>query len=305
MFESSRKFMKKLGLPEGDLFDMPSSTKRFPDGAAFRIECPTVNSADAVASLLETSTKMGITINRVTETYGMFRHTRNEIKDYCKLCNQYGAELLLSVGPRATYDTGATVLSPQGVRISYRLRGMEQVLRAIEDIRRGCELGCRGFLAYDEGMLWVANEMRKQGELPKDIIFKCSAHLGHCNPASFKLLKDLGADSINPVRDLQLPMIAALRAAVDTPIDIHTDNPPGSGGFIRVYEAPEMVRIAAPVHCKTGNSVVGGHGEMTSAADGKRMAEQAAIVVEMVTKYYPELKQSGKRAADMRIPAIV
>lgn len=304
MFESSRKFMKKLGLPEGDLFDMPSSKLRFPDGAAFRIECPTVNSADAVAALLETSTKMGITINRITETYGMFRHTANEIREYCRLCNQYGTELLLSVGPRATYDTGATVLSQQGVRISYRLRGMEQVLRGIEDIRRGYELGCRGFLVYDEGMLWVVNEMRKAGELPKEIIFKCSAHLGHCNPASFKVLANLGADSINPVRDLQIPMIAALRAAVDTPIDVHTDNPPGSGGFIRVYEAPEIVRVAAPVHCKTGNSVVSGHGEMTSASDGKRMAEQAAIVVEMVTKYYPDLKQSGKRTEDMRIPAI-
>jgi len=304
MFESSRKFMKKLGLPEGDLFDMPSSAKRFPDGAAFRIECPTVNSADAVASLLETSTKMGITINRVTETYGMFRHTVNEMRDYCRLCNQYGAELLMSVGPRATYDTGATVLSPQGVRISYRLRGMEQVLRGIEDIRRGYELGVRGFLIYDEGMLWVANEMRKEGELPKEIVFKCSAHLGHCNPASCRLLANLGADSINPVRDLQIPMIAALRAAVDTPIDVHTDNPPGSGGFIRVYEAPEIVRVAAPVHCKTGNSVVGGHGEMTSAADGKRMAEQAAIVVEMLGRYQPELKQSGKRAKDMRIPVV-
>ena len=81
MFESSRNFVKKLGLPEGDLFDMPSSAARFPDGAAFRIECPTVNSAEAVASLLETSTRIGITINRVTETYGMFRHTRNEIRD--------------------------------------------------------------------------------------------------------------------------------------------------------------------------------------------------------------------------------
>jgi hypothetical protein len=302
MFESSRKFMKKLGLPEGDLFDMPTSAKRFPDGAAFRIECPTVNTSEAVKALLDTSTKMGITINRITETYGMFRHTQSEIREYCKICKDYGCELLLSVGPRATYDTGATVQTPQGVRISYRLRGMEQVLRAIEDIRRGYDLGCRGFLAYDEGMLYVANEMRKAGELPKDIVFKCSAHLGHCNPASFKVLKGLGADSINPVRDLSIPMIAALRAAVDTPIDIHTDNPPGSGGFIRVYEAPEIVRVAAPVHCKTGNSVVSGHGQLTSASDGKKMAEQAAIVVEMVNKYQPDLKQSGKNASDMRIP---
>jgi hypothetical protein len=304
MFEETREYVKKLGLPSGDLFDMPSSALRFPDGAAFRIEVPTVNSAEAVAALLDTATKNGITINRVTETYGMFRHTREEIKEYCKLCNEYGAELLMSTGPRATYDTGATVLSPQGVRISYRLRGMEQVLRAVEDIKRGYDLGVRGFLIYDEGMLWLVGQMRKDGALPKEVVFKTSAHLGQCNPCSFKLLESLGADSINPVRDLQIPMIAALRAAVQVPLDVHTDNPPGSGGFIRVYEAPEIVRVAAPVHCKTGNSVVSGHGEMTTAADGKRMADQAAIVVEMVNKYYPELKQSPKRASDLRLPAV-
>jgi len=304
MFEATRDYLKKLGMPTGDLFDMPSSTKRFPDGAAFRIEVPTVNTAEAAGALLDTATKNGITINRVTETYGMFRHTRNEIKEYCRLCGQYGAELMLSVGPRATYDTGATVLSEQGVRISYRLRGMEQVLRGVEDIKRGYDLCCRAFLIYDEGMLWLIGQMRKDGALPKEIVFKTSAHLGHCNPCSFRLLESLGADSINPVRDLQIPMIAALRAAVSVPLDVHTDNPPGSGGFIRVYEAPEILRVGAPLHLKTGNSVVGGHGEMTSAVDGKRMADQAAIVVEMVTKYLPEFTQSPKGSSDLRIPVV-
>ncbi len=228
---------------------------------------------------------------------------RREVKEYCKLCSDYGCELLLSTGPRATYDTGATVLSPQGVRVGYRLRGQEQLIRAIEDIKRGYELGCRGFLIYDEGMLWVANEMRKNGDLPKDIIFKCSAHMGYCNPASMKLLKDLGADSINPIRDLQIPMHSAIRQALgDTPLDIHMDNPPGSGGFIRVFEAPEIVRVAAPLHCKTGNSVIGGHGEMTGASEGKKMANQATIVVEMINRYAPELKQSARRTKDMCIP---
>ena len=304
MFEATREYVKKLGLPAGDLYDMPSSAARFPDGGAFRIEVPTVNTAEAVCALLDTATKNNITINRVTETYGMFRHTCAEIKEYCRLCNEYGAELLLSVGPRATYDTGATVLSPQGARISYRLRGMEQVLRAVEDIKRGYDLGCRGFLIYDEGMLWLVGQMRKDGALPKDIIFKTSAHLGQCNPCSFKLLESLGADSINPVRDLQIPMIAALRAAVKVPLDVHTDNPPASGGFIRVYEAPEIVRVAAPVHCKTGNSVVAGHGQLTSASDGKKMAVQASIVVEMVSKYSPELTQSPKGSSDLHLPIV-
>jgi hypothetical protein len=304
MFEETRKYVKTLGLPEGDLNDLPTSDARFPDGAYFRIEVPTVNSAAAVAALLEESDKIGVTINRVTETYGMFRHTRQELKEYCKLCNDYGAELLLSVGPRATYDTGATVLSEQGVRIGYRLRGMEQVLRAVEDIKRGIDIGCRGFLIYDEGMLWLVGQMRKDGELPSDIIFKTSAHCGHCNPASFKVLESLGADSINPVRDLQLPMIAALRAAVKAHLDLHTDNPPGSGGFIRVYEAPEIVRVAAPVHLKTGNSVVSAHGQITGATDGKRMADQASIVVEMVNKYYPEATQTKRGSADLHIPVV-
>jgi hypothetical protein len=304
MFEETRAYLKKLGLPEGDLFDMPSSEARFPDGAAFRIEVPTVNTAEAVGALLETAEKNNITINRVTETYGMFRHTQAEIKEFCRLCADYGAELMLSVGPRATYDTGATVLSSQGIRISYRLRGMEQVIRAIEDIKRGYDLGCRGFLVYDEGMLWLAGQMRKDGELPKDIIFKASAHLGQCNPCSFKVLESLGADSINPVRDLQIPMIAALRAAVSVPLDVHTDNPPASGGFIRVFEAPDIVRVGAPLHCKTGNSVVSAHGSLTSATDGKRMADQASIVVEMLNKYYPDLTQSPKRSEDLFIPKI-
>jgi hypothetical protein len=304
MFEKTREYVKKLGLPPGDLWDLPTSNARFPDGAVFRIEVPTVNSAEAVAALLETSDKLGVTINRVTETYGMFRYTRQELKEFCRLCHDYGCELVLSTGPRATYDTGASVLSPQGVRVSYRLRGMEQLLRGIEDVKRGIDIGCRGFLIYDEGMLWVVAQMRKDGELPSDVIFKCSAHLGHCNPASFKVLESLGADSINPVRDLQLPMHAALRAAVKVAIDIHTDNPPGSGGFIRVYEAPEIARVAAPVHLKTGNSVVSAHGQITSASDGKKMAAQASIVKEMLNTYYPDFKQSERRAPDLRIPLV-
>lgn len=292
IFQKTRDYLTKLGLPGGDLEDLPTSGKTFPDGAHFRIEVPTVNSAEAMSALLKRADELGIVINRVTETYGIFRHTIPELKEYIQIANDYGCEVVLSCGPRATYDTGASVLSPQGMRISYRLRGMEQVIRAIEDVKRAVAIGARAIMVYDEGLLWVLNQMRTDEELPKDIFFKLSAHCGHCNPASFKVFEQLGADTINPVRDLQLPMIAALRAAVRIPLDLHTDNPPASGGFIRSYEAPEMARVASPCHLKTGNSVVAGHGIITSATDGKRMAEQASIVVEMVNKYHPELKQS-------------
>jgi hypothetical protein len=198
----------------------------------------------------------------------------------------------MSPGPRATYDTSATANTPQGARIGYRLRGQEQLVRAITDIRRAAELGVRSFLIYDEGMLYVVDSMRRDGIFPLKTHFKVSAHCGHGNAASIRVLWKLGANSINPVRDLSLPMISALRQAAPIPLDIHTDNPPSSGGFIRFYEAPEIARIAAPVHLKTGNSVLGGHGETTTAEDAKRMVKQAVLVLEMMSEFAPDLKQS-------------
>ena len=88
------------------------------------------------------------------------------------------------------------------------------------------------FSVYDEGCLWLLNEMRKAGEIPADCHFKVSAHAGHGNPCSAKLLELIGANSVNPVRDIQLQMLAAMRQAIDIPIDIHTEN---SEVYRRIY----------------------------------------------------------------------
>lgn len=302
LFQATREFVKTLNLPAGDREELPTSGKTFADGCHYRLEVPTINSAEALQALLETSEKEGVLINRVDETYGAFRHTLRELKEYVAICKDRGVELNVSVGPRATYDTSATRLSAQGVRIGYRLRGMEQVVRAVEDVLRIAELGVRGVLVYDEGLLWVLNEMRKAGKIPSNMHFKVSAHCGHGNPASFKVLEQLGADSINPVRDLALPMIAALRAAVEVPLDVHTDNPPGSGGFIRFFEAPEMVRVGSPIHLKSGNSAIGGHGEITGRSEAAAMARQVVIMREFMERYFPEARQSPRGSKDMAIP---
>ena len=43
MFEETRQYLKQIGMLQGDAFDMPSSSLRFPDGGAFPIEVPTVS----------------------------------------------------------------------------------------------------------------------------------------------------------------------------------------------------------------------------------------------------------------------
>ena len=244
--------------------------------------------------LLREAQRLGITVNRIDETLGAFRHTRAELMEYAALCRDNGVALTVSIGPRAAYDTSATRLSRQGAVIGYRLRGEEQLVRALEDAKRVCDLGIRGLLVYDEGLLWVLNEARRAGELPADTVLKASAHCGHGNGASFRLLERCGADSINPVRDLSLDMLCALRASVSVPLDIHTDCPESSGGFIRTYEAPEIVRCCAPVYLKTGNSALAAHGSLPTEADAARMAQQAAIVMEMLGRYLPEARQLSR-----------
>ena len=283
--KETREFLKSIGMPEGDAYDLPTSEKRFHDGGQYRFEVPGIQSPKVMEALLDEMDKYQISLHRVTQTKGIMMLTDSEIMEMVKLAKDYGTDLILAIGPRATINT------PEGVRMGYRLRGQEQIVRAVEDVKRAAAFGCRSFLVYDEGCLWLLNEMRKEGEIPADCHFKISAHAGHGNPCSAKLLE---ANSINPVRDIQLQMLAAMRQAIDIPIDIHTENPKSTGGFIRHYEVPEMIRIAAPIYLKTGGSVAKTHSWDSSEADAKKRAKQVSLVKRVIDAYYPEAIQSPK-----------
>ena len=292
--EKTREFMKKIGLPEGDAYSLPTSEKRFEDGGQYRFEVPGIQGPSVMEALLEEMDKYNIWLHRVTQTKGIMSLADNDIMKMVDLAQKAKAELILAIGPRATTDTSASVNTPEGVRMGYRLRGQEQIVRAIEDVKRAASFGCRGFLVYDEGCLWVLNEFRKAGEIPKDCHFKLSAHAGHGNPCSAKLLESIGADSINPVRDIQLQMLAAMRQAIDIPIDIHTENPKSTGGFIRHYEVPEMIRVASPIYLKTGGSVAQTHSWDSTESDAKKRAKQVSLVKRVIDSYYPEAVQSPR-----------
>ncbi|KAF5079307.1 hypothetical protein DSECCO2_130670 [anaerobic digester metagenome] len=294
--EATRFFLTKNGLPQGDAYHLPTSEKRFSDEAQYRFEVPGIQGPNAMNSLLEEINNLGLVIHRVTQTKGIMLLTDNEIIEMVSLARHGQVDLVLSIGPRATYDTSASVLTSEGQRMGLRLRGQEQIVRSIEDVKRAAAFGCKSFLLYDEGLLWILNEMRNQGELSSDIKFKISAHTGHGNPCSARLLEKLGANSINPVRDLQLPMLAAIRQAIDIPIDLHTENPASSGGFIRHYEVPEMIRVTAPVYLKTGGSVAKTHGWDTTVVEAKQRAKQVSLVKRVIDSYYPEAISSKKES---------
>ncbi len=286
--DETRDFLGSIGLPKGDAYDLPVSQKRFTDGAQYRFEVPGIQGPAAMRALLEKLHEYEIDIHRVTQTKGIMSLLDSEIEQMVSLASKYRTQLILAIGPRATTDTSASAKTEEGKRIGYRLRGQEQIVRAIEEVKRAAKFGVRGFLVYDEGCLWVLNEARKVGEIPIDCHFKMSAHAGISNPCSAKLFESIGLDSINPVRDIQLQMLAAIRQAVNIPIDIHTENPTSSGGFIRHYEVPEMIRVAAPVYLKTGGSVAGTHSWDTTVEQACQRAKQVALVKRIIDEYYPE-----------------
>ena len=298
--ENTKKFLKKAGIDE--VSNDYVSPKRFADGGQYRFEVPGIQSPKTMEALLGEANQHNIFIHRVTQTKGIMMLTDEEIVEMADLARDYGCELFLSVGPRATYDTSATVHTKEGSRIGYRLRGYDNLVYAIEDVKRACRLGVRGILLYDEGLLWALNRMREGGEIPSNVHFKLSAHAGHSNPASAKMLEELGLDSFNPVRDLQIAMLASIRNACDMVLDLHTENPKSTGGFIRHYEVPKFIQVASPVYLKTGGSVAANHNWDTTASEAIARIKQVRLVKITIDEYCPDAVVSPDRSSDLAVP---
>ena len=309
--QATRDFLKKLGLPPGDLNELPSSAKRFPDGAQYRVEIPSVEGPNALAAVLSEAERRKVRVHRVSQGSGIMLLTDGEIREMVKLGAEAHIEVSLFVGPRASWETGAQITALAGKNLGARHRGMEQVVYAIEDIKRACSLGIRSVLVADEGLLWVVNEMKKAGELPAELVLKVSVQMGASNPISIRLQEQLGAGTYNVPTDLDLPKLAAIRAAVALPLDIYVEVPDNFGGFVRHYEIPEIVRVTAPVYVKFGLRNApdvypsGTHLEGSVIALSKERVRRAEIGLDLLRRYYPEATQSELGAAGLALPVVV
>jgi hypothetical protein len=306
--QKTREFLQGLGLPPGDLYELPASAKRFPDGAQYRVEIPSVEGPRALAAVLEEAEARQVRVHRISQGSGIMLLTDDEIREMARLGTEARIEVSLFVGPRAAWETGAQILSPAGRNLGARHRGMEQLVYAVEDVRRACGLGLRSVLVADEGLLWVLGEMKKAGELPADLVLKVSVQMGAANPASVRLQERLGAGTYNVPTDLDLPKLAAIRAAVDLPLDMYVEVPDNFGGFVRHYEIAEVVRVAAPVYLKFGLRNApdvypsGMHLEGTVIALSRERVRRAEIGLAHLRRYYPDAITSELGASGLGVP---
>jgi hypothetical protein len=187
-------------------------------------------------------------------------------------------------------------------------RGQEQVVYALEDIRRAASHGFRSVLIADLGVLAAFNAMRQAGELPADMQAKISVMLPAANPGAARLLQELGASTLNLPTDLSLPQIAAIRAAVDIPLDIYVESPDTLGGFVRLHEIPEILRVAAPVYIKFGlrNAPdvypAGSHLAATTVALSRERVRRARLGLELLQRTVPTAQTSALGASGLAIP---
>lgn len=120
------------------------------------------------------------------------------------------------------------------------------------------------------------------------------------------MIERLGADTFNPVGDLTLPQLAAIRKAVKVPLDLHVYLFDAWGGFNRIYETPEMARVCPPCYFKIepGPSCGGLYKPWGSGLE--RLVRDKVVYAErligLVEENWPEGKLSEVGAPDLAIP---
>jgi hypothetical protein len=284
------------------------SDARFADGLRYRIEIPSVEGPRVLEAVLDEAVQRDVPVRRVSQGSGVMMLTDAEIREMAELGAGAGVEVSLFLGPRGAWDTGGQSLvtaAAGGVA-----RGRDGVADSIAEVRRGVALGIRSFLVADMGVLKTLGDMRAAGNLPASLVLKTSVLLPCANPATAAALEELGATTINVATDLSPTELAELRAACSAPLDVYVEVPDDQGGFVRFYEVPEIVRVAAPVYVKLGlrnapNIYPSGlHVEDLAVKLGRERVRRAELVLRLLAERAPELIEARGDDAppDLGIP---
>ena len=282
----------------------------FPDGAAFRIEIPSVEGPKVLEAVLGAAEAEGITVNRVSQGSGAVLMRAVELRDMAQAGLEAGVEVCLFVGPRERYGVGAHARSQDGRAHGDQVRGLRQISYALEDVLRATEEGIRSFLVADLGLLRAVTQAQAQGALPPGLVWKVSAAMSPSNPVTVKLLEDLGASTVNIPADATLAELAEMRAAVSIPLDLYVEAPDPLGGVVRGQELGGLIKAGAPLYAKFGlrNAQAvypsGHHLEAVACANAIEKVHRAAVALEWVDRLSPGLVQSKPGAVGLGVPVL-
>lgn len=302
-----RDHLASCGLLDSDNH-LPDSPKRFPDGAQYRVEIPSVEGPEVLAAVLDEADRRGVLVHRVSQGSGGLLTTSAELAELTDLGRARQIEVSLFARPLTGWGLSTAMAASGAGALAAQARGTEQVVQNLADIDRVASAGLRSVLITDVGVLSTAARAREAGLLPQDLQFKISVQMGFSNPPSIALAASLGAATYNVPTDLTLGQLAAVRHAVDIPIDIYVESPDDQGGLVRHYEIAEFVRVAAPVYLKFGlrNSPgiypSGTHLTSLATALARERVRRAEIGLELLDRHMPDAKTSSLPAPGLAVP---
>ncbi len=285
-------WLRSLGL-EPPARSWPESPHRFGDGRRYHFEIPSVEGPVVLRAVLEEADRLGVAIDRVSQGSGIMLLSDDELDELAEIDRERGVEVCLFLGPRGAWDAGGQALATAAAAAV--ARGAEAIEACVAEARRACAHGIRSILVGDIGALDVLARLREQGALPAELILKTSAILCAANPATAALLDRLGADTINVATDLEVGMLADMRAVTEKPLDVYVEAPDDMGGFVRSYLVPDMIRVAAPIHVKLGLRNAAGvypsglHLEPVATIQAREKVRRAALVQRLIRELAPEL----------------
>lgn len=252
-------WLRRKGYAHTDSAPLALSNREFEGGGQYGVEIPVINSLSVLDNTIQAIREQGIRVTRFNETHGSFLLSDREIRQMLELCHANGYGLVIGLGPRPEYDPKASFYRSEfGLEMGRRNNNLDAIRICVEEALRLAELGCRGITVYDLGSLRVLKEMRADGSLPANMMFKASTHMMASNPFIARIFAENGADSVTTAHDLGLPVLQELRklnpgVGIDFPTDVYKTK----GGYIRFYELAEVIQVAAPVMLKMGASAQG------------------------------------------------
>ncbi len=264
------------------------SEQRFSDGLRYRIEIPSVEGPRVLEAVLDEAAQRSVPVRRVSQGSGVMMLTDAEIRALARLGADAGVEVSLFLGPRGAWDAGGQSMATAAA--GGVARGGAGIEASVAEVRRGVALGIRSFLVADLGVLQTLGDLRRAGELPPSLVLKTSVLLPCANPATAATLETLGATTINVSTDLSPSEIGELRTACSAPLDVYVEVPDDQGGFVRFYDVPEIVELAAPVYVKLGlrNAPniypVGAHLSGTAEALGRERVRRAELILRLLAE---------------------
>jgi hypothetical protein len=269
-----------------------ASTRRFSDGTQYKVEIPSCEGPAVMRTVLDEAGARGVTVHRVSQGSGVMMLTDSEIDEMLTLGADHDVEVCLFLGPRGAWDIGGQ--AKVSAAVGGVARGNDMVAASLCDAYRAVELGVRSLLVGDIGVLELLGLLKKEGELPADLVLKTSVLMPLPNASTAALYERLGATSLNVSTDLPISVLAEIRAVTTVPIDMYIEVPDDQGGHVRFYDVPDVVRVAAPVYLKMGlrNAPniypAGAHLAAAAEALGRERVRRAELVLRLLAEQEEE-----------------